>query len=96
MKDLKLPDNFADAKVFQDLFITPLLKTQEESNQRHLDELKKIVAPVVEATQKFEGRLSKLEKDQKKALLGWGVYATAIGIGCTAAWKWISSKIHFT
>lgn len=87
----KLPDNFEEAERFQRLFVAPMVEAVRTEVNSHMTEIKGLIAPAIA----LEGRVRKLEGNQKRALLGWSVYATAIGIACTAAWRWIASKIHF-
>lgn len=90
----KLPDSFQAAEQFQRLFVTPMIEMVKTEMNNHVAEIKSIAGDAIGQVKAMDARVTKLEGSQKRALLGWGVYATAIGIACTAAWKWITSKIH--
>lgn len=91
---IDMPDNFADAKLFRELFIDPAIEAIREEMRSHLGPIAETQKAVTAKVDGFDARMSRVEKDQKKALLGWGVYATALAAGMTYAWKYISSKIH--
>jgi Ni,Fe-hydrogenase III large subunit len=92
-KDLDLPGNLEDAERFQRLFVTPMIEAVRT-------EVKNQLAPVVEGHRKLfaeqeriRDRLNTVERMQKKALVGYGVFASGLAVIVAAVWDWIKSLI---
>lgn len=92
---LDMPDSFEEAERFQRLFVEPMVQAVRTEMQQHVQQVTDFVTKTNATVSGFDGRIRKLEGDQRKALVGWGVYATIVGVALTTAWKWVASKIHF-
>jgi hypothetical protein len=73
-----------DAERYQRLFVKPLVDTLERQ-----------ISPIVDRLNNLDGRVKTLETSQKKALVGWGVYATGAAAALTWAWGFIKAKLHW-
>lgn len=91
---IELPQNFADAETFQRLFVTPMIDALNTRMDAFMEDVKSHVKPVMESQGVQDRRLEKLERDQKKALLGWSVYATAAAGIFAYGYSWIKSHIR--
>lgn len=84
----------SNAKMFQEMFVLPVVQAMETK-------LENMLTPVVDAQKNVtgrmnyvEGRVSSLESNQKKALVGWGVFASA-GLGLiVVGWSKVKSLLH--
>lgn len=70
-------DNLDDAEKFQKHFVTPLV-----------DAVKAEMKPLVDAKLDHESRLSKIESNQKKALLGYAGIVAAL----TVAFNYVKAR----
>ena len=75
---------------FTDVFVTPMVNAVRNEMQTHVMEVKK----ALEQVQGFEGRVSKLESNQTKALWGWGVFASGVAGAGLYCWNWVKGHIH--
>jgi hypothetical protein len=82
-------DDFEKAERFQRLFVTPLVDAVRVEMKAHLEPMNQTLTRI----EAFEPRISKLERSQKKALAGLGIFATLIGLGCRAGWEWASDHL---
>jgi hypothetical protein len=83
------------AERFQRLFVEPMVDALRA-------EMKSSLAPLVEANQRQDTAIAAHQTDidtlkgsQKKALIGWGVYASLGTVAVGSAWGWIKSKFHW-
>ncbi len=86
--------NLETMQRYQESFVKPVvdaLRLEIEGQLKPLLESQKSITGLLES---HNTRIQRLEKDQKRALLGWSIYATGIGLACTLAWKWIVSKVR--
>lgn len=80
-----------DIEELQKHFVAPLV-----------DALRAEIKPAIEKVQAIDAkvdamasRVGALEKDQKKALVGYGVFSTALAGVLSIAWVKIKSYVHF-
>jgi hypothetical protein len=71
-------NNLDDAERFQKHFVRPLV-----------DAVRAEVAPLVASDRKQTKQIERLEANQRRALAGMAVYATALGIGV----DWLRKKV---
>jgi hypothetical protein len=71
-------NNLDDAEKFQKHFVLPLVEAVRAE-----------VAPLVKNDRKQTERINALESNQKRALAGVAVYATALGLGL----DWLRKRI---
>lgn len=93
---LRIPDSFEDAERFKRLFVDPMIDMVKQEMNGHVTKITAIATGVVTQVNGMESRVAKLEGNQKHALLGWGVYSTAVGVATAAAWKWITTKVKIS
>lgn len=77
-----MPLNLNDADKIKELIVQPMI-----------DALRLEIKPLVDMKQFHEARLVKLENNQNRALIGWGVFASGIAIAVTASWEWVKSMV---
>lgn len=97
------PDDFEEAERFKRLFIDPAVDAMGQKITAQLQPIvqgqRKLFAHIQEQTMKDakqDERLGELEGSQKRAMVGWGVFATGLSIALSAGWNWVSSKIKGT
>jgi hypothetical protein len=77
--------NIDDIDKFQQHFVLPLV-----------DAVRAEMKPLVEDVTSMKSRLAELEKNQKRAMVGWGVFSAALasvlGYGKTAIYGYITKK----
>lgn len=82
-----------DAEQFKRLFIDPAVQAIGERMEAHL----KPITDKQELQQKqIDGHatdIAKLKSENKKAMWGWGVYATGLALTLSSVWGWI--RTHF-
>lgn len=90
--NLNLPTNMEDAERFQRLFVNPVVQAMETR-------ITILIQPVLDGHKEIrqhlnaqDATIASLVRDQKKALLGWSVYAT--GAAAALAWGWNYIKGH--
>lgn len=79
----KALDAVEDVQRWQRLVVEPVVSEMEKR-------LEAMLQPLVD----LPARVVKLEGNQKKALLGWGVFATGTAGGMSYAWNWIKQHFH--
>jgi len=84
---IDLPDNLADAERFQRLFVLPVVEAVRV-------EVRSSIQPLVSAQADQEARLKELEGSQRKALIGYAVFASGLSIVLAAGWDWIKSMFR--
>ena len=82
-----------DGELFTRVFTTPLVDAVRTEMQVHTKTMNDAVAGMQATVASFNGRLVKLERDQRKALVGWSLYASAAAGVFAYAWTWLRS--HF-
>lgn len=83
------------AEQYQRLFVKPMVDALDTRMTQFMADIKIHIQPVIDGQTAQDNRLNELEKNQKKALLGWSLYATAAAGLFTYCYGWIKSKIHF-
>jgi hypothetical protein len=91
---IELPQNLADAELYQRLFVKPMIDALDSRMKGFMEDVKGHVEPVIAGQALQDRRLERLERDQKKALLGWSVYATAAAGLLAYGYSWIKNHIH--
>lgn len=86
-------DDLERAERYQRLFVRPIVDQLKIELEAH-------IAPLVTAQQdqrtilsEHGRRIGRLEGSQKKALIGFGFYASIASIAVGAGWNWIKGKI---
>lgn len=99
---IELPDSFEEAERFKRLFVDPAVEAMGQHMEAQLAPVlsgqRKLFAAMAEQSKKDEAqdkRLGELEGRQTKALLGWGVYATAAAALIGVSLDWIKRKLHW-
>lgn len=89
-----MSDQLEKAEQYQRLFVKPMIDALETK-------LETMLQPVLDDHKKLRGevdglstRTSALEGSQKKALAGWGVFATALAGVMSYAWTWIKGHLR--
>lgn len=87
--------NLDDLEKLKTVLLEPMIESVRADLNTHL-------APVIEMQKAQQSKLEThdneiggLKSYQKKALVGWGVFATGFGIAWGSAWGWIKGKFHF-
>ncbi len=88
-KSIDMPDTFAEAERFQRLFVMPMVDAIRVEVRNHL-------GPIIESNKVITAeqaaqaaRLTNLEGSQKKALVGYGVFAAGLSVALAAAWDYV-------
>lgn len=91
-KPIDMPDTLAEAERFKRLFVDPAVTAMGREMKAQLD-------PVVSGQRKLfatqlahDKRIHTLETGQKKALVGYAVYASGLSLVLAASWDWIKRK----
>lgn len=87
-------DQLERAERFQRMFVLPIVEAMRIELRSHTDQLDQKLTAIVTQVKDHDDRLVGLEKNQKKALIGWGVLTLAVGTFTSAAYAYIKSKIH--
>lgn len=82
------------AERYQRTFVKPLVDAVTQQIDTHLKELGTRVGAVESTLTSHTADLTKLKADQKKALIGYGVFSSAVAAGLAAGWTWV--KGHWT
>lgn len=88
----EMSEALARGEQFTRIFVQPMVEAVRSEMATHVEEVKK----ALETVNGFEGRVSKLEKDQKKALVGWSVYASAAAGILAWSWSWIKGHLRLS
>jgi hypothetical protein len=96
MSSTNFTDYMEAAEKFQQHFVTPMVAAVEIK-------LTTLLQPVID-TQKALGEkvvghdkaIANLQGSQKKALVGWGVFATGGAAAMSYAWVWIKKHFHIS
>lgn len=89
MSSTAMGDMLDVAERYQRVFVKPLVDAVTQQLDQHLAEMAK---DLVGVKTKVEGHgviLTKLQADQKKALVGYGVFSSAVAAGLAAGYGWI-------
>lgn len=89
----QLPDSFEEAERFQRLFVKPMVDAVRVEVKSQLEPVVSFITTQQAKDQKQDERLTNLEGSQRKALVGWGVFATFLSIMLTAGWNKIKSLL---
>jgi hypothetical protein len=82
------------AEQYQRLFVKPMIDSLKAELETQLKPVLIMQQNQEQRVNALDGRIVKLESSNKKALIGWGVYATlAAGVW---AWAWNRLKAHFS
>lgn len=99
----KVPDTFEEAERFKRLFVDPAVNAMGQEIKSHLAPIiqgqRKLFAQMEEQNSrdiKQDNRLAALEGSNKKAMVGWGVFATGLSIALSAGWNWITKMFKHT
>ena len=91
-------DDFENAERFKRLFVDPAVDAMSAKVEAHLTPIlagqRKLFAQMQQQTErdnKQDERITNLESSNKKAMVGWGVFATGLSIALSACWNWVSS-----
>lgn len=84
-----MSEALARGEQFTRIFVAPMIEAMSKRLDDHMAQIKTAIEPVG----RFDGRITKLESNQKKALAGWGVFATALSGITVAGWAWFKGHI---
>lgn len=101
MSSTAMNDLLGNAKMFQEMFVLPMVQAMETKLENMLQPVVDAQATTGKRMDMFEGRLtnqgaaiSNLQANQTKAFIGWGVFASA-GLGLIAiGWSKVKSWLH--
>lgn len=92
-KPIDMPDTFEEAERFQRMFVKPMVDAVRAEVQSHLGPIAE-AHKVIQAEQQTQAaRLATLEGSQKKALVGYGVFAAGFSIALAASWDYVKGKV---
>lgn len=77
------------AERYQRTFVKPLVDAVTTQIDQHLAEMAKDLASVKTTVAAHTVDLNKLKADQKKALVGYGVFSSGVAMALAAGWTWI-------
>jgi hypothetical protein len=83
-----------DIDQFTAHFVKPMVEAVRQEVQASLAPLTQDVKDLKTGAASTEKRLGKLEGDQQKALVGFGVFSAGLAAALAGAWGWLKS--HFT
>jgi hypothetical protein len=81
------------AEQFQRLFVAPMVDAVNANMKVHLDAMDGKLSGLVTTISSQETRIKTLESNQGKAMKGFAVYATGVGLVTAACWAWIKKKL---
>lgn len=94
MSSTAMNDLLGNAKLFQEMFVLPVVSAMETKLENMLNPVVDAQKAVTNKVIGFDGRISKLEANQTKAFIGWGVFASA-GLGLVSiGWQRIKSWLR--
>lgn len=82
-----------DLIALRELLVKPAIEMLRVELKTHTDTIEKIVEGMNTRVGGVEQRTSSLESGQRKAMIGFGVYATALATGVGVFTNWIRSKL---
>ena len=85
-----MSEALARGEQFTRIFVAPMIEAMNKRLDDHVAQMKAAIAPVAG----FDGRIAKLESNQKKALWGWGVFASAVSGAMIFCYGWIKGHIN--
>jgi len=85
--NIDLPGNLADAERFQRLFVQPMVEAVKT-------EVRTSIYPLVQGHAELGRRVDALEGSQRKALVGYSVFAAGLSVALAAGWDWIKSIFY--
>lgn len=88
-----MPLNLNDADKIKELIVQPMVDAVRAEMRTATDAMRDQIQPLVALKQNHEDRLGKLENNQKRAMVGWGVFASGMALAATASWEWVKSKV---
>lgn len=88
--------NLDDVDQFTKHFVEPMVQAVRTELQNSMTPLIQDVKDLKAGAATSDGRLDKLEKDQKHALIGYGVFSAGLAAGLAAAWGWIKSHLKIS
>lgn len=72
------PITLDDADKIQRLIVAPMIRTVETRLEEHMGPIKESQVRIEAMVTGHEARMTKIEGQQKKALLGWGAYCFVV------------------
>lgn len=75
------PLRLEDAQQIKEVIVDPLIEAVRAE-----------IAPIRDITEKHEIRIGKIETNQTRALVGWGVVMLGVTMFFNAVWTWVKSK----
>lgn len=89
----KMGDMLDVAERYQRTFVKPLVDAVTQQLDQHLAEMAKDLAGVKTQVAAHGTAITKLQADQKKALVGYGVFSSGVAMALAAGWTWV--KTHW-
>lgn len=85
-------DELENVELMQRLFVKPMVDAVVASLEAQIKPLVETVASHGTQLTSANTRLNTLESSNKKALLGWGVYATGLSLAFSSLWSYAKRK----
>lgn len=82
------------AERYQRTFVKPLVDAVVVEVRQHLEQVTTRVNGMENAMVKNTMAISALQGNQKKALVGYGVFTSGLAAILAASWTWIKSHFH--
>jgi hypothetical protein len=77
-------NNLDDAEQFQRMFVTPLIEA-----------VRKEICPLIRQVEDNEARIKTMEKNQKRALIGYGGIVAVAALLATLLKEWVQNNLPF-
>lgn len=85
-----------DAERYQRLFVAPLVERVGAEVKLLCEGLQSKFTTIETEQKTVRKDVDDLKANQKKALVGWGVFATGIAMACTFCWNWVKDQFKKT
>lgn len=85
--------NLNDAEQLKRLIVQPMIDAVNASMEGHMKAMDAKLEGLVTSVNDHKTRIEAIEAGRKKAMIGYGVYATGTSIAIGAGWNWLKKKI---
>lgn len=89
-----------EAERIRDIIVQPMVDALKQQINTLSTSIDQKLQPLIDTNKSQDARLTDhdtsiagLQKNQKRALVGWGVFATAVSMGLTASWEWVKGRV---
>lgn len=91
-----MPLTLQDAEQVKEVLLDPMREAMRSEFQTQLAPLVAAQKANAETIEQNTKDIQDLKDTQRKALLGFGIYASIAAVAVGSAWSWFTSKLHWS